>query len=145
MVRKLNAFLTKISKMTRISILTTSILYCPRDFICFSNLFTYLFVLERETDRHRFVVPLIYAFIGWFLYVPWQDLVWTHYTLVYQDDALTNWATCAGPCTRDFRQGNKIRKRNYRHPVNQEEVKLSIFTYDMVDYILNANNSRNSH
>ena len=21
---------------------------------------------ERETDRHRFVVPLIYAFIGWF-------------------------------------------------------------------------------
>ena len=38
----------------------------------------YLLVLERkrkgEREKHGFVVPLTYAFIGWFLHVPWQGL-----------------------------------------------------------------------
>ena len=29
---------------------------------------------ERQRDRERFIVPLIYAFIGWFLYVPWLGI-----------------------------------------------------------------------
>ena len=29
---------------------------------------------ERQRERHWFVVPLIYAFISWFLYVPWWDI-----------------------------------------------------------------------
>ena len=28
----------------------------------------------REKEKHQFVVLLIYAFIGWFLYVPWPGL-----------------------------------------------------------------------
>ena len=48
----------------------------------------------RERERHQFVVPLIYSFIGWFLYVPWLGI--EPATLVYWDDALTNWATCPG-------------------------------------------------
>ena len=43
----------------------------------------------RET--HWFIVPLIDAFIGCFFYVPWLGIEPT--TLVYRDDALTNWAT----------------------------------------------------
>ena len=47
------------------------------------------FILERKKgkrEKHRFVVPLIYAFIGWFLYVPW--LVIKPATLMYLDGAL---------------------------------------------------------
>ena len=29
---------------------------------------------ERESERHQFVVLLIYAFIGWFFYVPWPGI-----------------------------------------------------------------------
>ena len=42
----------------------------------------------REEERERFVVPLIYAFIGWYLYVPCPEIKPT--TLA---DALTNRAT----------------------------------------------------
>ena len=42
----------------------------------------------------------IYAFIGWFLHVPWSGIEPS--TLVYQDDALTNWATWPGPALRTF-------------------------------------------
>ena len=49
--------------------------------------------LERE--KHQFVILLIYAFIGWCLHVPWLGIEPT--TLVYWEDALTNWATWAGP------------------------------------------------
>ena len=41
-----------------------------------------------ERERERLVVPLIYAFIGCFLYVPWLEIEAT--ALVFQDDALTN-------------------------------------------------------
>ena len=46
---------------------------------------------ETDRQRHQFVVPLIYAFIGWFLYVPWPGI--KPATLACQDDAPTNWAT----------------------------------------------------
>ena len=45
----------------------------------------YLLIWERHTHTHWFVVPLIYAFIGCFLYVPWPGIEPT--MLVYQDNA----------------------------------------------------------
>ena len=70
-----------------------------------SPFFKFLLILERERkggrgrekeiERERFVVPLIYAFIGWLWYVPWLDIKPT--TLVDRDDALTNWVTWPGP------------------------------------------------
>ena len=50
---------------------------------------------DRQTDRHQFVVPLDYAFIRSFLYVPWLAMEPT--TLAYRDNALNNWATWQGP------------------------------------------------
>ena len=53
-----------------------------------------LLILERgregEKEEHWFVVPPIYAFVGWFSYVLWQGIEPT--ALVNQGDALTNWA-----------------------------------------------------
>ena len=49
---------------------------------------------ERERERERFVVPLIYTAIGWFLYVPWPGIELA--TLAYWEDVLTNWATQPG-------------------------------------------------
>ena len=48
---------------------------------------------ERETERNMdlFVGPLVYAFIGCLLYVPWPEIEPS--PLVYWDNALTNWAT----------------------------------------------------
>ena len=66
------------------------------------TLFFYWLIWEKERD-HRFVVPLIYAFIGWLLYVPWLGI--EPATLVYSDNALTNWTERSswrglslGPC-----------------------------------------------
>ena len=47
-----------------------------------------------ERRKHRFVVPLIDAVIGWFSYVPWSGIKLT--TLVYGGDVLTNWAPQPG-------------------------------------------------
>ena len=54
-------------------------------------------ILEREEGRqtHWFVVPLIYAFIGWFLHVPWPKI--KSAMLVYWDNFLSNWATWPRP------------------------------------------------
>ena len=49
----------------------------------------------RKRKKHQFVVPLIYAFIDWFLYVPWLGM--EPATLAYPDDAVTNEATQPGP------------------------------------------------
>ena len=49
---------------------------------------------ERERDID-FVFPLTVAFIGWLLFVALQGLKPT--TLVYQHNALTNWAAWSGP------------------------------------------------
>ena len=49
---------------------------------------------KREREKHQFVVPHIYAFIGWFLYVPWLGI--EPATLAYWDDAPTNWASGQG-------------------------------------------------
>ena len=52
-------------------------------------------IWEREREREvNFIVPLIYIFIGWFLYVPWPKI--KPATLAYQGDVLTNWATQPG-------------------------------------------------
>ena len=45
--------------------------------------------------RNQFVIPLIYAFIGLFLYVPWLEI--EPAALVYQVDAPTNGPTQLGP------------------------------------------------
>ena len=62
-------------------------------------IFIYWLVLEgkrsKEERETSIVVPLIYAFIGWFLFVPW--LVTEPTTLLYEDNALTNWAILPGP------------------------------------------------
>ena len=49
---------------------------------------------EREREREK-IVPLIHAFIGWFLYVPWPEI--EPAAVAYGDDALTSWATQPGP------------------------------------------------
>ena len=51
---------------------------------------------EREREKHWPVVPPIYGFIGWFLYMPWPGIKPT--ALAYWDDALTSWATRAELC-----------------------------------------------
>ena len=48
----------------------------------------------RGREKHLFVVPLVYAFIGWFLYVPWSEIKPT--MLARQDNTPTNWATQPG-------------------------------------------------
>ena len=72
----------------------------PSRAIYLKKFFFYLLIfreseLASEWERHRFVGPLIYAFIGWFLYVPWLGI--EPATLGYGDDSLTNWATWPGP------------------------------------------------
>ena len=49
---------------------------------------------ERERENW-FVVSLISAFIGWFLFVPWPRTEPT--TLTYQDNDITNSTTRPGP------------------------------------------------
>ena len=49
---------------------------------------------EKEREKRWFVYPCIYAFIGWFLYVPWLGI--EPVTLACQDNTLTNWATWPG-------------------------------------------------
>ena len=46
-------------------------------------------------EKHQFVVPFIYALIGWFLNGLWPGIEPS--TLAYRDGTLTNWATQAGP------------------------------------------------
>ena len=53
------------------------------------NTFKKFNLLMRERGKHQFIVPLVYAFIGWFLYVPRLGIEST--TLVYQDHTL--WPT----------------------------------------------------
>ena len=57
---------------------------------CFKN---YWLILEREKNTN-FVVPVVHAFTGWFLYVPWLGIEPT--TLASQDNAPNSWATQAG-------------------------------------------------
>ena len=75
--------------------------------LCTYSLFLhfYLLILEREGNRdrkwervkHQFAVLPIYAFIGWFLYVPWPGIELTN--LVHWNSTPTNWATQPGQCT----------------------------------------------
>ena len=62
------------------------------------NLFYFYLLIERETDteteKHPLVVPFMYAFLGWFLYVPWPGI--KPATLAYGVITLTNWATWPG-------------------------------------------------
>ena len=51
--------------------------------------------LQRERERTvNSLIPLIYTFIGWFLYGPWPGI--KPATLEYPDDVLTNWPIPAG-------------------------------------------------
>ena len=53
----------------------------------------YLLILERERRerrKHWFTASNFYAFISWFLYVPWTWIEPT--TMAYQDKALTQWS-----------------------------------------------------
>ena len=51
-------------------------------------------LLIWERDRHWFVFPLIYVFIGWLFYMSWLGI--EPATLAYWDNALTNWAVNQG-------------------------------------------------
>ena len=67
--------------------------------------FYLLIFLERKggrRDKHLFVVPLIYSFIDWFLYVPCLGI--KPAILVYQDSTLTNWATPPLPRKINFKR-----------------------------------------
>ena len=65
------------------------------DLIVLHEIHSVSLTLERKGKRkHRFGVPFIHAFIGWFFNVPWLGLEPT--TSVYWDDTLTNWATLPG-------------------------------------------------
>ena len=60
---------------------------------------------EREGEkerrkRHLFVVPLIYAFSGWFLNVPWPGI--GPAALDCWDNTLNNWATQPAPVPFSF-------------------------------------------
>ena len=61
----------------------------------------------KEQEKHWLVFPLICAFVGWFLSVPWPGIkpatlvyqvnaLTKLHTLVYQGDAVNNWATQPG-------------------------------------------------
>ena len=50
---------------------------------------------RKRRGRHQFVVPLVYAFIGFFLYVPWLGI--EPATLTYLDSTLTSWEMWPGP------------------------------------------------
>ena len=54
----------------------------------FKNLFIAFIGRGREREKHSFGVSLIYAFIGWFLYVLCLGIEPT--TLGYWDDTLAN-------------------------------------------------------
>ena len=63
-----------------------------------------LFIDFRERERERktsIAVPLIYAFIGCFLYVSWLGI--EPATMAYGDNSLTNWATQPGQKDTCFR------------------------------------------
>ena len=51
-------------------------------------------IIDFWRERHRSASPLIYAFLAWPLHGPWLWMEPT--TMVYQDDALTDWATWPG-------------------------------------------------
>lgn len=55
----------------------------------------------KECERERnIILPDIYAFIGWLLYLAWPEIQPT--TLAYWDYVLTNWTTRPGLCTCCF-------------------------------------------
>ena len=70
-------FPTRVSQMTLVKIHMHLVCICLRKkfkwlcifVVCF--LFLFLNLLTWEREKHQYVVPLIYAFIGWFLYMPW--------------------------------------------------------------------------
>ena len=68
---------------------------------CNELLFFKISLLILERQRHQFVVTLLYAFIGWLLYVPWPRIEPT--TLVYRNDVPTNWATWPVPAICFFK------------------------------------------
>ena len=61
---------------------------------------------EGEREKHRFVVPFIYAFMGCFLHVPWPGI--EPAILAYWDDALTN-----QPPSQGFQMTFKTHERKY--------------------------------
>ena len=71
-------------------------------FVCIIFIFFNLYLLIWE--KHWLAIPPIYAFIGWFLYVPWPGIEST--TMAYQVDALTTWATRPGPHCIIFEQSS---------------------------------------
>ena len=53
--------------------------------------FKIVFIDFWKREEYWLLVPLLYAFIGWHLYMPWPGIEPS--TLVYWDNSLTNWAT----------------------------------------------------
>ena len=63
-------------------------------YIC-THTFLKNYWFKRVREKYWSLVPLVFAFIGWFLYVPWPGIEPS--TLVYGYDTVTNGATCPGP------------------------------------------------
>lgn len=113
--------------------------YCHQNnfFCCWFFMFflflLLLLILEsrervREKEKHRFVVPCIYSFIGWWLYVPWLEIEPS--TLAHGDSTLTTWAPGQGSCSL-FLLNSHL---NFSHKF-QEDFQ----DYYFKDYIESAN------
>lgn len=61
--------------------------------VCFLKKFIDFFGEREKGGWDQFAVPLVYAFIGWLLSVPWPEMEPTIF--VHPDDAPTTWATPA--------------------------------------------------
>ena len=62
---------------------------------CFLNFIYWFLEREGQREKHHFVFPPFYAFIGWFLPVPWPGFEPS--ILVYWEEMLTNWDTWPQP------------------------------------------------
>ena len=101
------------------------------------------FYWEEGRERDQFVVPLMHAFIGCFLSVPWPEIKLA--TLVYQDNALTNWAAWPGSLGSffffyyyflliDFREGKE--RRGEREGGRKRETSICFSTYLCFHWLL---------
>ena len=89
------------------SLLTSPSVFCGSHYFFCISIFPFFFfrhgegAVKERGEKHGFVVSLIYAFIGWFLYVPWLSME-SSSTLEYLYYSLTKWTTWPGPLLSFF-------------------------------------------
>ena len=52
------------------------------------HIFKFLCIDLTDREKHLFAFSLTYAFIGWFLYVPWLKIEHTTVTMLYPTELL---------------------------------------------------------